>query len=1016
MKVFTSVTFAFLILFSLSSLAFSVSPKCEKEVGDVSSYMKVGMPADTPPEKIYRFLKIRDDLGEALTTEPGKADCLSKIYKAGMEEEADYWAKRLPEGCEVDNSGNFQGTCDADSEAVKSTKFIETLQSDIADEAAALKEASDAVKAEDASGGPACPAAAALSPAQTLAQATDVLCCGSKAGGGGAVRGVETELSYADCLTKTRPSKFTAGGFAYGAGACAVNGAWAAIKQMFSGFTAIYTVGSNLWGARAQIYSLLTDRSVFSKFMTKIGQMVQGLLRSGKDNVNAILNCYNGYEGTQYTCKLVGDVIGLCAAPSVFGQFISIVGKPLAAAATGLKDLLAASKGGQLVLKGGAKVAAGSSKLARAGNAATTSKLGEAAAAKGVKAAALAKGLGRTVIGKTPANLLKGAAKLRQLAAGTGSAAVRAGKALERVRKFIARHTYLSAVSEKIAKSLITDRGYYKKLLAAAYRAEKAGKVTRSASLFAGAVEKAEPVLAPRASMTAPASRGAPAKPADSMHAQVDQHEAAGKLTPAKAGSKVLIQQPTGGYAEATVVRKTADGTVRVQWTKNGKTITRGVKPENLRRSFAVQDRVQVPTAAGRLTDATIVAKSDRAATVMWTEDGKNVVKSVPLSDLRAADSASSEVGTSAATQILSLQAPVEPQSVFTPRASTETPSVTPPSLNFTRPTAVFPNWRPTAADPYKFAPKSILSQPRASARNPASVEAQAEKTLGRSLNDKEVEAVRKAHEICGEAEKSGVFSYPCRFRKTRACMKVLSKNECKTLLDKKILGSFPETARPGSAVERRDLDAELDELSELERWSQDFQTSRSLRAEDRVLLTQEIDRAMEELGNGKSARQAIDGIREIRTRAASRTGESGATSSQTASLDSLAGATERLNDPALVSRLQPGVSIEDLASPGISKVTLRPEVVKFLKEQPQERSLKFLRAIQRGFTAPKGSSGIVRYNSVTKNFVEVKVLAQGVKQRLIGCVHNGTLELMAVFEKHGNDTANYSKYAHICD
>lgn len=98
----------------------------------------------------------------------------------------------------------------------------------------------------------------------------------------------------------------------------------------------------------------------------------------------------------------------------------------------------------------------------------------------------------------------------------------------------------------------------------------------------------------------------------------------------------------------------------------------------------------------------------------------------------------------------------------------------------------------------------------------------------------------------------------------------------------------------------------------------------------------------------------------------------------------------------------------------GLSTVRFTREFVGEFIELEPEFGRRFLRAIQRGFKPAASGSGLVRITDVHKALVEVKVI--GTKERLLGCLRSGELELRRVITKRNeNKGGALARYRDLC-
>lgn len=92
--------------------------------------------------------------------------------------------------------------------------------------------------------------------------------------------------------------------------------------------------------------------------------------------------------------------------------------------------------------------------------------------------------------------------------------------------------------------------------------------------------------------------------------------------------------------------------------------------------------------------------------------------------------------------------------------------------------------------------------------------------------------------------------------------------------------------------------------------------------------------------------------------------------------------------------------------------VTFSTDVLKYFDKDPT-RASHFLRALQKGYIAPYGGSGIRRLTE-HGNLVEVKIKGD---VRLLGCRgKNGHIEILKAYVKHNHGEADMKRFAHLCD
>ena len=194
-------------------------------------------------------------------------------------------------------------------------------------------------------------------------------------------------------------------------------------------------------------------------------------------------------------------------------------------------------------------------------------------------------------------------------------------------------------------------------------------------------------------------------------------------------------------------------------------------------------------------------------------------------------------------------------------------------------------------------------------------------------------------------------------------------------------------------------VDAQFDEIAMLDDWKSDFQTQRTLRDEDRAALDLYLERAIEVLGEGRSARHYLDEMKSIRTQVSRR--NSNFDLSHTPS-ERLAESHVEFQAQDILARLKPEELVPELNSPTVHAVTLTAEVIRFLHELPPSRAVKFMKAIHKGFTPAHTGGGIVRLEQSGENLIEVKIVGDGGDLRLIGCINKGSLSLRTTFIKRG--------------
>jgi hypothetical protein len=433
-----------LLFFALALIwqntAFAVDTPASCRGVNLSQFMQTGAPSDSPPNKIYKFTTIRDQLLSSIDHSRNTSTCYSEFYRNALAEEGEYWGGRLArEGCNVNSKGQITGDCPSASEARKSTQYMENLDRELKHSIDERLEANSTLEAE-ANGaratGPAnCPLKSGS--AAGVQQLHDQMCCGTSADQGGVIRAVESGINYNTCIGKIRPTnqRFFSGG---GLADCLGNAISAAAHVIWDSISSIFKLPGELWAARSQIWALITQPAARAQFAKKMMQILEHFFT---DRVEAF-KCYNNYQKAQFACKLGGQIIATCALPETMGAFLGLVAKPIGQAARLMGALMSRSGKGASILGG---LERGSAVAARAARA-VTSRVGRASEA------------------------VDGA---------TGRVVSRTAAKLEEARKLIGHP--LSSLAERAALK-IESSGSYQRLFVQSFRAEKTAAAAEAAT------------------------------------------------------------------------------------------------------------------------------------------------------------------------------------------------------------------------------------------------------------------------------------------------------------------------------------------------------------------------------------------------------------------------------------------------------------------------------------------------------------------------------------------------------
>lgn len=95
--------------------------------------------------------------------------------------------------------------------------------------------------------------------------------------------------------------------------------------------------------------------------------------------------------------------------------------------------------------------------------------------------------------------------------------------------------------------------------------------------------------------------------------------------------------------------------------------------------------------------------------------------------------------------------------------------------------------------------------------------------------------------------------------------------------------------------------------------------------------------------------------------------------------------------------------------------VSFSDEVIEYFKKDV-DGAHRFLRAIQKGYSASYAGSGIMRFPQYGK-LVEIKLVHSKGNYRLLGCREaNGLIRLLKFMEKRHHNAADMKPFAHLCD
>lgn len=336
----------FATLMAVESFAIETPRSCRNV--DLNRFMHAGQPASAPPDKIYKFTEMRTQLLRSIDNSQN-TQCYADFYSQAVGEVGDYWGERLAQsGCEVDNRGRITGSCPDAGEARRSVEFVGNLDRELktrirarlAESQQARTAAATAADRDDCEARP-------TTPARSLQETKDALCCGTSSGGGGVIRAVERGINYQTCIGKTRP---TSQNFLSGSGlaSCVGNAVKAALQQLWDNITAIFSLPGELWAARSQIWALITQPEARAQFARVLMQQFKSFFT---DRVEAF-KCYNEYEKAQYVCRMGGQLIATFATPSTIGSFLRLATQPAAAAMRAMATMLRSSPGGGRIMAG----------------------------------------------------------------------------------------------------------------------------------------------------------------------------------------------------------------------------------------------------------------------------------------------------------------------------------------------------------------------------------------------------------------------------------------------------------------------------------------------------------------------------------------------------------------------------------------------------------------------------------------------------------------------------------------
>lgn len=334
------------MLMTVESYAIDTPRSCRNV--DLNRFMHVGQPASAPPDKIYKFTEMRAQLLRSIDNSQN-TQCYADFYSQAVGEVGDYWGERLAQsGCEVDNRGRITGTCPDAGEARRSVEFVGNLDRELktkirgrlAESQQARTAAATAADRADCDARP-------TTPARSLQETQDALCCGTASGSGGVVRSVERGINYQTCIGKIRPTNqnFLSGS---GLASCVGNAIKAALQQLWDNITAIFSLPGELWAARSQIWALITQPEARAQFARVMMQQFKSFFT---DKVEAF-KCYNDYEKAQYVCRMGGQLIATFATPSTIGSFLRLATQPAAAAMRAMRAMLSNSARGNQILGG----------------------------------------------------------------------------------------------------------------------------------------------------------------------------------------------------------------------------------------------------------------------------------------------------------------------------------------------------------------------------------------------------------------------------------------------------------------------------------------------------------------------------------------------------------------------------------------------------------------------------------------------------------------------------------------
>ena len=418
------------LFFSMQSLAIEKPSSCKNV--NLSPFINSNLPPESAPEKVYKLAEIQNEVLESLESSESTA-CYVDFYQKVIGESGDYWGERLAKsGCELNEQGDISGNCPDREQAQKSLDQLNKLDGELREKVKLrLKESRKArdQAAGDSGGDQQC-GVDSRDPIAVLQEAKESMCCGSKDDGGGVVRAVIKGTSYNACLGKIRPTdqKFFSGS---GLADCLGNAVKAAAETLWQSISSIVQLPGELWAARSQIWSLMTNADARAQFTRALMQQFKAFF---SDRVDAFNMCFNEYEKAQYVCNVGGRIVATAALPQTIGAFLGLATKPVGTAARAITQILEKTPEGNSILG-------------------ELSKVNEAAA-KGLQAAGAA--------------AKRAADAADELTFGTASKTAKAAAATGRA---IGRP--ISLIAEKFAAK-IENSATFQKLFVTSFKAEKA--------------------------------------------------------------------------------------------------------------------------------------------------------------------------------------------------------------------------------------------------------------------------------------------------------------------------------------------------------------------------------------------------------------------------------------------------------------------------------------------------------------------------------------------------------------